>query len=56
MDVIVFAPSLDRIGAALAERCPSVRPIAWHADGTLTVDGEPVDAADVKPVASWLSG
>lgn len=55
-DVLLFEKSLTRIAAALAERCPSVRPVCWHADGRLTVDGSPVTPEDISPVAGWLSG
>jgi phosphoglycerate dehydrogenase-like enzyme len=56
VDVLLFEKSHARIADALATRCPDARAVVWHADGTLSVNGETVTAGDVTPVAGWVSG
>ena len=54
-DILIAESSYERIAGPLSDRLPEVRSICWHPDGSLTLDGRPVDTGAVNPVAGWIS-
>jgi phosphoglycerate dehydrogenase-like enzyme len=54
--VLMFHKAYARIAEALSTRVAEVEAVLWDTDGSLTLDGKAVSAADVAPVAAWFSG
>ena len=55
MDTLIHEKSYPRIAKSMEIRCPSVRAVVWHDDGTLRVNGEVVAPTDVSLKTAWIS-
>ena len=54
-DIFIFEETYQRLAATLAARVPDVGIVCWSVDGTLTKNGQPVDAGAVSPAAGWIN-
>lgn len=52
---LLFDKTHDRIGAALAARCPQLQVVRWQADDSLSLDGKPLPAEQVSAEIGWIS-
>jgi phosphoglycerate dehydrogenase-like enzyme len=55
VDVLIHEASYERIAQALRERCPQVRAVTWHSDGSMSVGRQSIAAGDTSPRAGWIS-
>ncbi|MCH8133740.1 MAG: D-2-hydroxyacid dehydrogenase [Deltaproteobacteria bacterium] len=55
MRVLMLDQSWERIRDTLMKQAPALEPVLMHADGSLSLHGEPISPEEAAPAAAWAN-